>query len=101
LHLLRFDREEFAAILKVKFKEPSFKIEDLLAIINKGDKKFKVHLLERDNYGAFIYFLPGKSPNTERELMSFGGYPVTPFEVKDDKMKITFHWRSNAAKESA
>jgi predicted DNA binding protein len=89
LHLLRFDREEFAAMLRVKFKDQSTKFEDLIAA-NKVDKIVKAQLLERNKDGAFTYFLTGRPPNTERELMSLGIYPVPPFGVQNDKIKITF-----------
>jgi predicted DNA binding protein len=89
LHLLRFDRDEFAAILRVKFKDSSAKFEDLIAQ-GKFDKIVKVQLLERNKDGAFTYFITGKPPNTEGELLSFGSYPIPPFGVQNDKIKISF-----------
>ncbi len=90
LHLLKFDREGFAFIAKVKFKEPSFKIEDFFALLDKEDNKnIKAHLLDRDK-DIFTYFVTGKTPDTERQLLSFGGYPFSPFQIKNDKAKIAF-----------
>jgi predicted DNA binding protein len=89
LHLLRFDHEEFAAIVKVEFKDPLCKIADVLQ--HSGLKKAKAQLLEQDKNGASTYFIAGKlRHNTEEQelLSSFGGYLSTPFEVRGDKIKI-------------
>ncbi|MCW3999834.1 MAG: helix-turn-helix domain-containing protein [Candidatus Bathyarchaeota archaeon] len=88
LHLLKFDREEFAFVAKVKFKEPTFKIEDYVALFGKKD--IKVTLLDQNKDGAYTYFVTGKTPPTERQLLSFGGYPFAPFQIKNDKAKMAF-----------
>lgn len=91
LRWLRFDQEEFAAIVKVEFKDPSVKMENIL--LNDVDiKKAKIQLLEQDKNGAFTYFIGGKPrQNSEDQMfMSVGGYISTPFEIRNDKIKIAF-----------
>jgi predicted DNA binding protein len=90
LHLLRFDREEFAAIVKVEFKDSSVKIEDLVQ--HSGLEKANLQLLEQEKNGVFTYFIGGKLPqNTDKQNpMSFGGYFSPPFGVRDGKLKIAF-----------
>jgi predicted DNA binding protein len=91
LRLLRFDQEEFAAIVKVEYKDPSIKMENIL--LNDVDtKKTKIQLLEQDKKGAFIYFIGGKPRQNSKEqtFMTVGGYLSTPFEIRNDKIKIAF-----------
>lgn len=90
IHLLRFDREEFAAILKIETIDSSIKIEDLMSKVDL--KNAKVQLLEQDKSGAKTFFMSGKvqENSDERSILSFGGYLSTPFEIRDGKIKIAF-----------
>ncbi len=90
IHLLRFDHEEFAAIIRIEPKDSSTKIEELLA---EGDfVKPKIQLLEQDKNGAKIFFMSGKMVRNsyEEKVISFGGYFSSPFEVRDGRIKIAF-----------
>jgi len=90
VHLLRFDREEFAGILKIEFKDPAFTVQD---IMKRGKlDNIKIQLLERDENGVGTYFIAGK-PEQDRDeevIMKFGGYLSTPFEIRNGKIKIGF-----------
>lgn len=90
VHLLRFDKEEFAAIVRLQFKDGKTRIEDLMS---HGDlKRAKVQLLERDKDGVCTYFMAGKTGSSDQEakILSFGGYLSTPFEVRNGKVKMAF-----------
>jgi len=91
IHLLRVDREEFAAIIKIEFKDPSYTIYNLL---DRGNlEKIRIQLLERDKSGVGTYFVSGKP---EREdvgdelMLSFGGYLSAPFEIRGGRIKVGF-----------
>jgi predicted DNA binding protein len=90
LRILRFDNKEFAAVIRIVFKDVSFRIEDLLSYT--GLTNAKVELLEQDKDGGFIYFVNGELPqNTKQQkLASFGGYLLTPLEIVDGKIRMTF-----------
>ncbi len=88
LHLLRQDHEEFAAIWRVKFKDSSSKIEDLL------DSEFliEIQLLEQEKNGALIIFMKG-GPILSSVLDSVGaidGYLFPPLDIRDGMLKISF-----------
>jgi len=85
LHMLRFDREEFAYIVKVEFKAPSVKIEDIFL------KGAKIQLLEQDKNGVFTYFINDKMRRHEVDgIIPFDGYLSPPFGVRDGKLRIVF-----------
>lgn len=90
LRILRFDEKEFAAVIRIEFRDPAFKIEDLLSYT--GLVNAKVELLEQDKEGGFTYFVKGELPrNTKQQkLASFGGYLLTPLEIVDNKIRMTF-----------
>lgn len=88
LHLLRFDREEMAAIVRMQLKDPAAKIEDALSCdLEMG----KLELLEEDRDGGSTHFLSGRlQKDRGGGTAPFGLYPAAPFEVRDDKVKIAF-----------
>jgi hypothetical protein len=90
LHILRFDDKEFAAILRIEFRSPTFKIENLLSCT--GLVNAKVELLEKDKEGRFTFFVKGELPkNTKQQVLaSFGGYFLSPLEIVDGKIRMTF-----------
>ena len=90
LRILRFDSNEFAAIIRIEFRDPNFKIEDLLSYT--GLVNAKVELLEQDKEGRFTYFFKGELPkNTnQQKLAAFGGYLLNPLEIVDNKIRMTF-----------
>lgn len=89
LHLLRFDGKEFAAIMKIQFRDSSTSVEKILPYAHLENTK--IELLEQEENGA-IYFVKGiLSSNTdEHRLLSAGGYFPTPLEITDGKVKVTF-----------
>jgi len=90
LRILRLDNKEFAAVIRIVFKDPNFKIGDLLSYT--GLTNTKVELLEQDKEGGYTYFVKGEmsSNTTQQKLSSFGGYLLTPFEIVDNKIRMTF-----------
>jgi hypothetical protein len=88
LHFLRQDREEFAAIWRVEFKDASSKVEDLLA----NGFLVEVQLLEKEKNGAYTVFMRG-GPSLSSILSSVGvvdGYMFPPLGIRDGKLKISF-----------
>ena len=94
LRLLRFDDKEFAAVMRIELKDPSFKIEDMLSYTQLTNAK--VELLEQDNNGGLTYFVKGElSKGTKQQRLnsiglSFGGYFLTPLEIIEGKIRMTF-----------
>jgi len=94
LRLLRFDDKEFAAVMRIELKDPSFKIEDMLSYTQLTNAK--VELLEQDNNGGLTYFVKGElSKGTKQQRLnsiglSFGGYFPTPLEIIEGKIRMTF-----------
>ena len=83
--MLRFDREEFAYIVKVEFKDVSVKIEDLFR------RGAKIQLLEQDKNEVFTYFINDKMrQHTVESIIPFDSYLSPPFGVRDGKLKIAF-----------
>jgi hypothetical protein len=88
LHFLRQDREEFAAIWRVEFKDASSRIEDLLA----GGFLVEVQLLEQEKSRTYIVFMRG-GPSLSSVLDSLGlagGYLFPPLGIREGKIKISF-----------
>jgi hypothetical protein len=94
LHLLRFNEKEFAAVMRIEFKGPSCNIEDMLSYTQLTNAK--VELLEQDKKGGLTYFVNGELPKDTKQQkinsigLSFGGYFLTPLEVMDGKIRMTF-----------
>jgi len=88
LHFLRQDREEFAAIWRVEFKDDSSRIEDLLA----GGFLVEVQLLEKERSRTYTVFMRG-GPSLSSVLDSLGlagGYLFPPLGIREGKIKISF-----------
>jgi hypothetical protein len=88
LHFLRQDREEFAAIWRVEFKDASSKVQDLLA----NGFLVEVQLLEKEKNGTYTVFMRG-GPSLSSILSSIGvadGYMFPPLGIRDGKIKISF-----------
>ncbi len=103
LHVLRFDQDEFAAILKVEIKDPSFNIEDLFN--NKElahGAKVELQLLEKEKEGTCIYFMKGippqSSPETNSKKISI--YPFMPISISDGKVRVTLLGDNDQVKEA-
>ena len=88
LHFLRQDRDEFAAIWRVEFKDSSSKVEDLLA----NGFLIEVQPLEQEKSGAYIVFMRG-GPSLSSVLSSVGvadGYLFPPLGIHDGKINFSF-----------
>jgi hypothetical protein len=83
LHLLRFDRQEVAIILRAEFKKPNVSIEDVL-----NEELIEVQLLQQEGDKISTYFIKAKPP--ESEFAAAEGYFSLPYEVTEGKVKITF-----------
>lgn len=83
VHVLRFDSEQFDAICRVEFTDPTTPIEEVFF-----GKKLKVVILEKEKTGAFTCFIKEKFPNGSRDLSRMGVYLSGPCEVRDGKVKV-------------
>ncbi len=98
-HLLRFDQDGFAAIIKVETKHSSDNVEDVMSSILEIANG-KLQLLEKEKEGAYTYFVKGKLPNPSLETNSKKiMYPVPPFSFKEGKFRYTLLGDSRQLKE--
>ncbi len=90
IHFIKQDAEEMIMILSVEFKDPKTKLNDIF-----NEPGLEMQVLDRSNgkYTLFMKSLP-QSDETGRifatKFWPIGGYMMTPLEVKDDKLKMTF-----------
>jgi predicted DNA binding protein len=89
LHILKFDDKEFAAIIRVEFRNHAYEIKDLLSFT--GLTNAKAELLDRDADGRYTYFVKGElAKNTKQwKLASLGAYFLSPLEIVDGKIRMT------------
>jgi hypothetical protein len=91
VHLLRYDRNEFAGIWRIKLRNPNSKIKDSFKY---DDLATEVQLLEREEDSSFIIFMrrrPRHGLLSGFNITSTGGgYLFGPFEFKNDRIRITF-----------
>jgi len=101
LHFLRFDQDETAAIFKVKFKDPSVNVKDVLSDRMLRDFDGKLQLLENDEDGASIYFIKGRPPRPTpaMENKRISMYPLLPFSFRDGKVRVTLVGSDEQVKE--
>jgi hypothetical protein len=88
LYVLRQDREEFAAVSRIEFKDATSKIEDLLV----DGFLVEVQLLEQEKSRTYTVFMRG-GPSLSSVLASLGlsgGYLFPPLEIRDGKIKMCF-----------
>jgi len=88
LHLLRQDRNEFAAIWRLELKDSSQSIENILAngFLAEGQ------LLEREKGNAYTVFMK-VGPMLSSVLDSIGvidGYLFPPLGIRGEKIKLSF-----------
>ncbi len=93
LHILRLDRSEFAALVRVEAENQDFTIEELFPASHDAEADHE--LLEHEEGGPFTYFIKIKSrAGRQRPLklspMTAGSYLALPFEVKNGKLRVTF-----------
>ncbi len=87
LHFLRQDREEFAVISRIEFKDDSFRIEDLLA----EGLIVEAQILEQENSRTYTVFLKG-GPSLSSILGYLGleGYLFPPLKISGKKVTFSF-----------
>ncbi len=88
LYVLRQDREEFAAVSRIEFKDDSSKIEDLLL----DGFLVEAQLLEQEKSRTYTVFIRG-GPSLSSVLGSLGiagGYLFPPLEIREGKIRICF-----------
>jgi predicted DNA binding protein len=90
LHFIKQDAEETIMILSVEFKDPKTKLND---VFNEPGLELQVLDRSKGKYTLFMKSLP-QSDEAGRifaaKFWSIGGYMMTPLEVKDGKLKMTF-----------
>lgn len=86
MNILRQDRDSFAGIFKIKFKDSKAKPDDF------AEPGGQIQVLESNKDGSFTFYYRGR-PNTYSNLRRFwsvGGYLSTPFEIRHGKLKLSF-----------
>ncbi|MCI4323289.1 MAG: helix-turn-helix domain-containing protein [Thermoplasmata archaeon] len=95
LHLLRYDREEFAAVCRVTPKDPMMSAEACF----RGDPVTReLQVLQRDADSAIVLLKrrprggpPGRRAVLGRDVTTPGsGYLLGPLSFKDDTLRFTF-----------
>src|SRR5208283_177419 len=97
LHFIRQDQEELAGICKIELKSSHSSIKDFIG----RSKTLEMQVLEREKEGAYTVFFRAKQPNAESapfDMSKIGGYIVAPFEIKEEKLRITFLGSSDQVK---
>ncbi len=88
LYFLRQDKDEFAAIAQVEFKDSTTKVEELLA----SGLLIESQVLEQQKKGVYTVFMRG-GPSLSSVLNSIGaasGYLFPPVGISDGKIKFSF-----------
>ena len=88
LSFLKEDPQDFAGIFKIKFKNPKTKLKDF-----SFGKHPQVQQLERGKDGSYTFYYrgrPGVDKQTRKLWKEGGGYLSTPYEIRDNKLKLTF-----------
>ncbi|MCW4024847.1 MAG: helix-turn-helix domain-containing protein [Candidatus Bathyarchaeota archaeon] len=96
LYFLRHTPEEFAAIVRVEFKDPNSKGQELL----EGGLLVEAQVLEKEKKSTFIVFLrSGPSLSSVLSLTDIeSGFLFPPMGVKDGKIKFSFLGNENQVK---
>ena len=102
LHFLELDKE-VAVIVRVEFKEPGTRMEDLVR--EEGREVSHLELLQREKNGACTYFMrmktqQGSGRNHGKAVVKTGvlrtgaqrtgGYLSTPYEIREGKARATY-----------
>jgi len=85
VNFLKEDRNEVALICKAKFKDPSSSIKSLA-----WDPNDEVQVLDSGKDGTVTFYYRGKPDRNSPKLWKTGGYISTPYEIRDDRVRITF-----------
>ena len=92
VHILKMVPGEFAAIVRIKMKDPKTKIDEIFP--SNLTVKQEAELLEQDKNGVSTYFLKmtTKTPPDPKMAVAMSAMPYigTPFEIKDGTARVTF-----------
>lgn len=85
VNILKETQNEMAMICRV---DPCFKLKDLV----KGDKSFRIQLLEYTQQGSGLYYIRRKHLKQDGtyRIGTAPGYLSTPFEIRNGKVRATF-----------
>jgi hypothetical protein len=87
LHFLRQDREEFAVISRIEFKDDSSRVEDLLA----EGLLVEAQILEQEKSRTYTVFLRGgPSLSSILDYLGLGGYLFPPLEISGRRLTFSF-----------
>lgn len=91
LHFIKQDKEEMIIIASVEFKDPSTKLDE---VFNEKDSLLQV--LDHSKEGKYLILSKSKPQNDPTgqilasEFWAMGGYMLTPLEIKNGKLKMSF-----------
>jgi HTH DNA binding domain len=90
VHMFKQERGEFEAIVRVVFKDPNMKIENLFPGV---DGEYQL-LNEDAKSGVRTYFVKVKARHPTRRVFTLGevsgGYISLPFEIMEGKVRMNF-----------
>ncbi len=85
LSFLKSTPEEVALICRVQFKDVTTKMEEVFT-----DKAEEVQLLEQDERGYICFFKRKLRRVRDTSPLSSGGYLSIPYEIDNERIKVTF-----------
>lgn len=93
LHFLELNNE-VAMIVRVEFKDPGTKMENL--VLGQEDAVSRLELLQREKEGVSTYFMrmkmnPGATSRPDKDdFGKLGGYLSTPYEFREGRARVTY-----------
>jgi predicted DNA binding protein len=87
LNIIKQDLKEFVIICSVEFRDTKTKLDD---VFNEPESELQV--LDHDKEGKYTVLFTSKAQADPRalEFWAAGGYLLTPLEIKNGKVKMTF-----------
>jgi HTH DNA binding domain len=87
LHFIKQDPNEFALICEVEFKQRPTRLDEIFN--EPGDE---LQVLDQSRDGKCVILFKGKPQNdpTAQAFWAAGGYLLTPLEIKNGKVRMTF-----------
>lgn len=87
LHFIKQDPDEFILICSIEFNDPSTRLDDIFK-----EPESRLEVLDEYEEGKSLVLVKSKPENdpTAQAFWAVGGYMVTPFEIKNGKVKLTF-----------
>lgn len=91
LHFIRQDRDEITIIGSVEFKDSSTKLDKIFT-----EKDSELQVLDHSKEGKYLILLKSKPQNDPAgqllasEFWAKGGYMLSPLEIKNGKLKMSF-----------